>query len=75
MDPQIVLWMQCQAKCVYEYNNNNNNNNNKPRSDKRNLPAIKVKSEIFTRKKNLDVVNNYTKFEEIIFTNNKNMNV
>ena len=45
-----------------------------PRSDKRDLLAIKVKSEIFTEKERLAVVNNYRNFEQIIFTNNKNMN-
>ena len=45
-----------------------------PRSDKRDLLAIKVKSEVFTQK-DLAVVNNYRKFEEIIFTNNKDMSV
>ena len=46
---------------------------NEPRSDKRDHLAVKVKNEI--RKKDLAVVNNYRKFEEIIFTNNKNMSV
>ena len=46
-----------------------------PESDRRDLLAIKVKSEIFTEKKDLAVVNNYRKFEEIIFTNNKDMSV
>ena len=46
-----------------------------PRSDKRDLLAIKVKSEIFIEKEDLAVVNNYRKFEEIIFTNNKDMSV
>ena len=46
-----------------------------PRSDKRDLLAIKVKSEIFTEKKVLAVENNYRKFEEIIFTNNKDMSI
>ena len=46
---------------------------NEPRSDKRDHLAVKVKSEI--RKKDLAVVNNYRKFEEIIFTNNTNMSV
>ena len=46
-----------------------------PRSDKRDLLAIKVKSEIFKEKEDLAVVNNYRKFEEIIFTNNKDMSV
>ena len=45
-----------------------------PRSDRRDLLAIKVKSEIFTEK-DLAVVNNYRKFKEIIFTNNKDMSV
>ena len=35
-----------------------------PRSDKRDLLAVKVKSEIFTEKERLAVVNNYRKFEE-----------
>ena len=46
-----------------------------PRSDNRVLLAIKVKSEKFTDKKDLAVVNIYRKFEEIIFTNNKDMSV
>ena len=46
-----------------------------PRSDKRHPLAIKVKSEIFTEKEGLAAVNNYRKFEEIIFTNNKDMSV
>ena len=46
-----------------------------PRSDKRDPLAIKVKSEIFTEKEGLAVVNNYRKFKEIIFTNNKDMSV
>ena len=46
-----------------------------PKPDKRGLLAIQVKSEIFTYKKDLSVVNNYRKFEEIIFTNNKAMSV
>ena len=46
-----------------------------PRSDKRTLLALNVKSEIFTGKKDLAVVNNYRKFEKIIFTNNKGMSV
>ena len=48
---------------------------NEPRSDRRDLLAIKVQSEIFTEKKELAVVNNYRKFDEIIFTNNKDMSV
>ena len=48
---------------------------NEPRSDRRDLLAIKFKSEIFTEKENLAVVNNYRKFEEVIFTNNKDMSV
>ena len=40
-----------------------------PRSDNRDPLAIKVKSEI------LAVVNIYRKFEQIIFTNNKDMSV
>ena len=48
---------------------------NEPRSDKRDLLAIKVQSEIFTEKKDQAVVNNYRKFEEIIFTSNKDMSV
>ena len=50
--------------CIYE-----------PRSDRRDLLAIKVKNEIFTEKKDPAVVNNYRKFEEIILTNNKDMSV
>ena len=46
-----------------------------PKSDKRGLSAIQVKSEILQRKKDLAVVNIYRKFEEIIFTNNKDMSV
>ena len=46
-----------------------------PRSDKRDLLAIKVKMRYLQRKKDLAVVNNYRKFEEIIFTNNKEKNV
>ena len=46
-----------------------------PRSDIRDLLVIKVKIEIFTEKKDLSVVNNYRKSEEIIFTNNKDMSV
>ena len=46
-----------------------------PRSDKRDLLTIKVKIEISTEKKNLAVANNYRKFEEILFTNNKVMSV
>ena len=49
-------------------------NRYEPRSDRRDLLAIKVKSEIFTEK-DLAVMNNYRKFEEIIFTNNKDMSV
>ena len=45
-----------------------------PRSDRRDLLAIQVKSVIFTEK-DLAVVNNYRKFEEIVFTNNKDMSV
>ena len=48
---------------------------NEPRSDKRDLQAIKSKIEIFAEKKDLAFVNNYRKFEEIIFTNNKDMSV
>ena len=44
------------------------------RSDKRDLLAIKSKIEIFTEK-DLAFVNNYRNFEEIIFTNNKDMSV
>ena len=51
------------------------NNINEPRSDRRDLLAINVKSEIYTEKKELAVVNNYRKFDEIIFTNNKDMSV
>ena len=46
-----------------------------PRPDRREFLAINVKSEILHRKKDLAVVNNYRKFEEIIFTNNKDMRV
>ena len=46
-----------------------------PRSDKRDLLAIKVKIEIFTEKKDQTVLNNYRKFEEVIFTNNKDMSI
>ena len=45
------------------------------RSDKRDLLAIKEKMGYLRRKKDLAVVNNYRKFEEIIFTNNKDMSV
>ena len=37
--------------------------------------AIKVKSEILTEKKDPAFVNNYRKFEAIIFTYNKDMSV
>ena len=50
-------------------------NKYEPRSDRRDLLAIKFKSEIFTERKDLAVVNNYRKFEEIIFTNSKDMSV
>ena len=46
-----------------------------PRSERRDLLAKKVKSEIYTKKEDLAVLNNYRKFEEIIFTNNKDMSV
>ena len=48
-----------------------------PRSDRRDLLTIKVKSEIFTEKErpSIAVVNNYRKIEEIIFTNNKDMSI
>ena len=46
-----------------------------PRSDKRDLLVMKEKIRYLQRKKDLAVVNNYRKFEEIIFTNNKDMSV
>ena len=46
-----------------------------PRSDKRDLLAIKTKVRYLQWKEDLAVVNNYRKFEEIIFTNNKDMSV
>ena len=46
-----------------------------PRSDKRDLLTIKVKVRYEQRKKDLAVVNNYRKFKEIVFTNNKVMSV
>ena len=48
---------------------------NEPRSERRDLLAIKSKVRYLLRKKDLAVVNNYRKFEEIIFTNNKDMSV
>ena len=42
-----------------------------PRSDGRDLLTTKVNSAIFTEKKDLAIVNNYRKFEEIIFTKTK----
>ena len=48
---------------------------NESRSDKRDLLAIKAKVRYLQRKKDLVIVNNYRKFEEIFFTNNKDMSV
>ena len=45
------------------------------RSERRDLLAIKVKRRYLQKNKELAVVNNYRKFEEIIFTNNKDMSV
>ena len=47
----------------------------RPRSDKRDLMAIKVKSEIFTEKERPSYCEQLLKFEEITFTNSKVMSV
>ena len=44
-----------------------------PRSDNRDLLAIKVKMRYLQRKKYVAVVNKYRKFEAIIFTKTKDM--
>ena len=46
-----------------------------PRSDRRDLLAIKVKSEIFTEKEKASCCEQLQKIEEIIFTNNNDMSV
>ena len=46
-----------------------------PRSDIRDLLAIKVKSEIFTEKERPSCCEQFRKFEGIIFTNNKDMSL
>ena len=46
-----------------------------PRSDKRDLMAIKSKVGFLHRKKDQAIVNNYLNLKEIIFTNSKNMSV
>ena len=48
---------------------------NEQRSDSRDLLAKKSKLRYLQRKKDLAVVNNYRKFEEIIFTNNRDVSV
>ena len=46
-----------------------------PRSDERDLLAIKVKSVIFTEKERPSCCEQLQKFEEIILTNDKDMSV
>ena len=46
-----------------------------PRSGRRDLLAIKSKVRYLQRKKDSAVVNNYRKFDENIFTHNKDMSV
>ena len=46
-----------------------------PRSDRRDLLAIKVQIEIFTEKERAGCCEKLQKFEKIIFTNNKDMSI